>query len=509
MAAIPPAVFDPRRLEILSSYGILDTAPEVGFDDVVMLARQICGTPIALVSLVESNRQWFKAAVGLGACETPIDQSVCAHALAGPETLNIPDLTADARTRDNALVTGEPFIRFYAGAPLIVEPGVAIGTVCVIDTVARPGGLNAEQIAALEALARQVVTLLGQRRLLALYDDRARIIEAEAAERRAAEAAREISEERYRLLFNSLDAGFCVIEMRFDSDGFPSDYKFVETNEAFVRQTGLKNAIGRWMRELAPGHEQHWFDTYGRVALTGEPARFESQADALGNRCYDVHAFRIGEGHARQVAILFTDVSDRKRAERQQQVLNDELGHRMKNSMAMVQAIAGQTLRSATDRDAVQAFMQRLQAMSHAHDVLLAQSWSSADLAEVIGGAVRVQADPARVRLSGPQIHLDPKSALSMSLLLHELGTNAVKYGALSVPEGIVEIDWARDGSDLVLKWTETGGPPAVEPARTGLGTRLIDIGIVGTRNVKKSYGPSGFRAEFRAPLQLVEHKPA
>ena len=507
MIKIPAAVDDPQRLQLLKSYDILDTPPEPGFDDVVILARQICRTPIALVSLVDRDRQWFKAASGLDTCETPIEQSVCAHSLAQRQTLNIPDLTADPRTRDNTVVTGEPFIRFYAGAPLITASGHAIGAVCVIDTVTRPGGLDPDQIAALEALARQVVTLLDQRRLIVAHTERTAELREEMAERKVAQAAQQVSEDRYRSLFNSLDAGFCVIELKFDAHQAPLDYRFVEVNDAFVGQTGLADAAGRWMRDLAPDHEQHWFDIYGKVAMTGEPARFEHQASALDRRWYDVHAFRIGPPGAHQVAVLFNDITGRRSAEQLQKILNEELGHRMKNSMALVQAIASQTLRGAVDRTAVKAFTQRVQALSRAHDVLLQQSWESANLADVIMGAIIAQADPARVVLSGPTVSLDPKAALSLSLLMHELATNAVKYGSLSVPDGIVEVNWRKQDAALVLTWTEKGGPPATPPERTGLGSRLIDVGMVGTSDVRKSFAASGFSADFRAPLHLVEHQ--
>jgi PAS domain S-box-containing protein len=133
--------------------------------------------------------------------------------------------------------------------------------------------------------------------------------EERAASRRLAE-----SETRYRTLFEAIEAGFCIIEMRFDARQVPMDYRFIEVNPAFERQTGLVEATGRWMRDIAPAHEQHWFDIYGRVALTGEPARFENAAAALG-RWYDVHAFRVGEPEERRVAVLFNDISDRRRAE--------------------------------------------------------------------------------------------------------------------------------------------------------------------------------------------------
>ena len=131
--------------------------------------------------------------------------------------------------------------------------------------------------------------------------------------RQRAAALRE-SEERYRALFEAIDSGFCIVEVKFDEEQRPIDYRFVEVNPAFAAQTGLTEAAGKWMRELAPDHEQHWFDIYGRVALTGEAVRFENVAAAL-RRWYDVYAFRIGEPGAHRVAILFNDISDRRRAE--------------------------------------------------------------------------------------------------------------------------------------------------------------------------------------------------
>ena len=153
-------VQDPLRLAALASYGILDTLPEEGFDDVVQLARQMCDVPVALVSLVAADRQWFKARSGFPLCETDLDSSVCAHALAEPDLLVIEDLTRDDRTSTNPLVTGEPFIRFYAGAPLRTAAGDVLGTLCVIDTVPRPTALTQAQEDGLRRLARQVVNLL-------------------------------------------------------------------------------------------------------------------------------------------------------------------------------------------------------------------------------------------------------------------------------------------------------------------------------------------------------------
>ena len=134
MSDHPALTDDPDRLATLDAYGVLDTAPEQGFDDIVRLATRLCAVPVALVSLVTADRQWFKANVGFPYCETDLDRSVCKFVLPKPDLLVIPDLIADPRTAGNPLVTGEPHIRFYAGAPLRAPNGQVLGSLCVLDT---------------------------------------------------------------------------------------------------------------------------------------------------------------------------------------------------------------------------------------------------------------------------------------------------------------------------------------------------------------------------------------
>jgi signal transduction histidine kinase len=169
---MPPSASlrDDERLAALRRYDLLDTLPEQVYDDLARLAAHVCQTPIALVSLIETDRQWFKARIGLDAEETDIEHSFCAHAIAEGELLVIPNATLDERFRDNPLVTGPPDIRFYAGTPLLSRDGHALGTLCVIDR--EPRQLGEQQLEMLRILGRQVMSQIELRLHIA---ERARI----------------------------------------------------------------------------------------------------------------------------------------------------------------------------------------------------------------------------------------------------------------------------------------------------------------------------------------------
>ena len=198
---IAPSPTEFERLAQLQRYQILDTAPEDVFDDFTILAAQICGTPISLISLLDAERQWFKSRVGLAATQTPRELAFCDHAIRTPEVMEVPDATLDPRFVDNPLVSGAPDIRFYAGAPLVAPDGSRIGTLCVIDRI--PRHLSDDQRTSLARLGRQIIVQLELR--LARRDLEARIAGAERAETLMRETlARANAAERRTGLVNSL-----------------------------------------------------------------------------------------------------------------------------------------------------------------------------------------------------------------------------------------------------------------------------------------------------------------
>jgi two-component sensor histidine kinase len=173
------------------------------------------------------------------------------------------------------------------------------------------------------------------------------------------------------------------------------------------------------------------------------------------------------------------DITERKRGEEQRKLLVHELNHRVKNTLAVVQAVASQTMRSAGSlAEAEGALINRLVALAKAHDILTQENWSGADLDDVIMAAITAHSRPERVRLDGPQVRLPPSLALSIAMAVHELTTNAIKYGALSRDGGKVSIDWTstpRGGAEqLRIEWREQDGPPVVPPERRGFGTRML-----------------------------------
>ncbi|MDQ2860525.1 MAG: PAS domain-containing protein, partial [Pseudomonadota bacterium] len=272
-------------------------------------------------------------------------------------------------------------------------------------------------------------------------------------QRQAAQNAVLASEARFRMLFEFIDEGFCVIEKVSTRPGEPSDFRYLVANPGFERQSGLRGVVGKTIREVAPGEAEEWFDIYDGVMATGKTIRFERDLVTQG-RTLELFAFRVEDGVPR-IAVIFLDVSQRKRHEEQQHLLLREMDHRVKNLFAVVGGVVSLSARSATTpADMACAIQGRLGALAAAH-LLIRPRWAASDSAEhntKLGDLIRAvlspyfdpsrHGDDMRAVISGPEISIGGEAITSLALVLHELATNSAKYGAFSNPGGRVHISW-------------------------------------------------------------------
>jgi two-component sensor histidine kinase len=213
-----------------------------------------------------------------------------------------------------------------------------------------------------------------------------------------------------------------------------------------------------------------------------------------------------GDGSERKpvaIAGASRDLTERKQAEELQRLLLNELNHRVKNTLAIIQAISAQTLRTARDLpSASEALDRRIRSMAQAHDVLMLRAWTGANLTDIVIRALDAFT-PAQVEMSGAAVDVSPKQALALSLALHELATNAAKYGALSHPEGRVSVQWGVQEGTLQLDWEESGGPRVAPPSRKGFGSRLLEELVASDLggNTKLNYDASGVHYSVTAKL--------
>lgn len=361
------------RLAALRSYRILDTPPEPEFDGLVHLAARNCRAPVAMISLIDERRQWFKAEVGLGVRETPLDCSICLTAMLEPGTMIVPNLSEDPRFAHNALVAGEPRLRFYAGAGLRTPDGYPLGALCVLDYA--PRDLTEDQTATLRLLAQQVMSQLNLRRAIAERDERLEVA---------------------------------------------------------------------------------------------------------------------------------------SRIEKRQSLLVRELHHRVKNTLATVQALVGATGRSAGSfEEFYRSFANRITSLAKTHNLLTEGYWQTAPLREIVLNELRpfTESRVPRFMLIGPPLELAAELAVPVGMALHELTSNAVRHGALSVPAGYIHVRWnvveTNTGRTLHLEWREFGGPPVSQPQHQGFGSTLLQrvLPMQCNADVEILYDVQGVQFQMDAPL--------
>jgi PAS domain S-box-containing protein len=295
------------------------------------------------------------------------------------------------------------------------------------------------------------------------------------------------------------------------SDGFyalDATWRYVVFNRAAEEYFGIdrKAVLGRNIWDTFPQGLGTPFETHCRAAMDrGVSTIYETLSRLRPDRMVELRIVPMRGGG---VAITLTDVTERKTAEARQRLLVNELNHRVKNSLATVQAIAAQSLRGpGVSPEARERFLARLLALGKANDVLVAETWTGASLASLAAQMAGPHGDGERFTLTGPEVHLAPQAAMAMALGLHELATNAAKYGALSTPEGRVSLTWTIEGEGaarrLHLTWRESGGPPVRGPGPPGFGSRLIERGLASElkAEVRLAYESTGVVFTQTAPL--------
>ncbi|RWK54750.1 MAG: GAF domain-containing protein [Mesorhizobium sp.] len=482
------------RLAVLHGLDAVDTAADPDFDTISGLAAAAMQTPVALVTLLDIERQWYKSHVGLDETEAATVTSFCAHTIAaGDRPMVVSDATTDSRFNASPLVT-EHHVRFYAGAAIVVA-GARIGTLCVFDRKPRasPTASQLEQLTALAGLAAS---------LFALKD----------ATRNAASAAAALAREEKR-------RGIALDAASLASWAWDIHTDMIECDARLSELFGLPRSNRLRARDILAAidpRDVFQTETRFRDALSGGDDYFGeyrvkgfSPPRWLATRGRVIE--RDGDGKPTLIFGVNYDITERKLGDERQRLLLRELNHRVKNTLATIQALATQTVRHARrPSDFLNAFSARLQALGAAHSLLSDREWRGIGIRELVQIEVKPldAADQPRMTISGADLLLSPDQAVGLGLILHELASNALQHGALSAESGKVDLDWKAQGRKgarrLVVTWRESGGPEVASPERHGFGSILIrrSLAKVISSEVTHEFRREGVFAEISMPLE-------
>lgn len=493
-AAQAGAEREAARLRALRTLHALDSGSDVRFDRIVRTAALVLRAPRAAIVLVDADRLWHKARIGVPSGQYPRAGSLADHMVRSSETVFIDDLSTDPRFDAIRSSLGQVDVRFYAGAPLVAPGGEVVGVLSVGDPEPHAPHDDAERMA-LEDLASLTIEML-------VHD--AEVIE---NQRRA-----RLDHQRVELALDAAGLGEFEWDMGEDTlfvsdrmkaltglnwsaargEGGEVSFRFVHPADADALRKAVADGLrteGRYSvqyRMIRPDDgRQRWMQGAGVLALDEQ-------------------------GLPLRVIGVVRDITESKDEEEHREVLLAELDHRVKNVLAAVQSLAAQSARKTTSTEGfLAAFAGRLKAMASAHELLTATRWRGASLAHIAAAELGGLA-PGQARWEGPEITLKPRAANAASLALHELATNAVKYGALSRESGRIEVQWSRtaDGG-FVIEWSEAGGPPVKPPERRGFGSTLLEQ-VTGRElggAVEIDYRVDGLRARIVGDAGVVLDK--
>jgi PAS domain S-box-containing protein len=460
-----------ERLRILREYP-LDGSGSDRLDRIARLAAQICRAPIALVSLVEEDRQVFVGKFGLQVTATPREQSFCAYCMMGSEAMEVPDATRDKRFGMNPLVTGEPGLRFYGGHPLISPEGKPLGALCVMDVEAREG-LTPGQKEGLATLAELVIDILEGLRA----DARSRADKTRSLSRFAE------LEQRFAVLADSLpqmvwsttpDGQPDYFNLPWcDFTGVPAHASYGNGWLEFLHPEDAPVAAQVWSEAVSTGQTyevryrmRHWTGEYRWVIARGLPMQDD------------------GGNVVRWIGTC-TDIQDEMATADALELLSQELSHRIKNIFAVIGGLVSLSSRNHPDAtDFARELYGRILALGRAHGFV--GSRGANNHLSASGGLKGMLAELllpyqtsgcGRISVAGDNIAIDDRSATPLALVFHELATNSSKYGAIGSDEGTVEII-LTDGDPVRMIWIERGTVRPPGDANAGFGSRLIEMSI-------------------------------
>ncbi|GMN03487.1 sensor histidine kinase [Erythrobacter sp. MTPC3] len=488
----PPAsnfCSDDERLMVLASYGFDALAGDDELAGIAGFAAKLCEAPIALVSIVEAERQRFLVAEGLEETETPREWSFCAHAMQGGVPMIVQNALDHPTFAANPLVTGPPHIRFYAGIPLISSEGAPLGTLCVIDTEPRSEPLSDIQLEGFTVLAQATRRRLDAHRQAGI-----------------AGAEMEQSAERVNFVLNSVpdiawsadaNGAFDYVNARWgEITGLPAPTN-VEDWRAAIHPDEYESSLAKFTHALANTEmfEDEWRlrradGSYRWVLSRAVP----SSSDQKTARWYGT----------------ITDIDDAHRISEERELLAGELAHRIKNIFTVIIGLISMHSRGdATIQAFGEMLSDNIRALSRAQEFALKLDGpTDDDLAALLAILMAPYgvAGKSAINISGEEVAVGKRAATPLALVFHELATNSAKYGSLSVAEGRLAISVTRAGDNVVIKWCETNGPATLAPEATGFGSRLINMAIRNqlTGGIEHDWRAEGLCAVITIPAERL-----
>ncbi|MFA9200659.1 MAG: PAS domain-containing protein [Cypionkella sp.] len=477
------------RLSVLAAHGVdaIGPAGDPELSEIAEFAARLCGAPVGLVNLVLADRQQFVGRSGSDMAEPPLSSSFCVHGLGSGDLLVIPDAASDPVFAANPLVTGEPNIRFYAGAPLISREGAPLGYLCVIDPLPRAAGLTDLQRQGLQVLARAAM-----RRLNALRQHRAALDQITESAR----TMREIADLLPAIIWSADGEGnFDYFNQRWRGITGRPPPRTTEDWRPVVHPDDSDKAFGAWAESYQAGRP---FESEYRLRQADGSWRW-TLSRAIGMQGPDGKIVRWYG--------TLTDVDDGRRLSENRDVLARELSHRIKNIFAVVAGLISiRARRHPSVSEFAAELIDAIRALGRAHDFVRPVEGAKGDsLKGLLQELMAPYADEAgRVAIDGTDCAIGARAATPLALIFHELATNSAKYGALSQAGGAVSIALACDDPQGAVRvaWRERGGPKASEPGSEGFGSRLVQMAIEGQLGgtLERRFEPEGLAVDLTLP---------